>query len=534
MSAKKHIDHARKNMKKLTFILIILIMCFSTTAFAQVAGIDGGVVGDPLIAANTFEYSEVTFITGEAVVMRGTVVIPVIDDTKDSYSTTYSYELQNKASDVLLSKKITYQVDKVKDLSVNQTVSKAKITKLDESYTVGGVSYTLASYLFDKSILYDNTPAVDYYSGNIYSKRVYYKNGDAITNEGKFTIETNTESLVGYKHKWGSHETEVINQNFNFEYSNPAYTGAADSTEPEYKYWSGSATLKMASTDKILYQMQKTDPQNISFRGNYIETKTQENILSYDYNLPTISADTSDDVIRVKDDNEIRLDVVLDNSSKITPKIKDIGGHWAETDVFLLASLGIYDNIPSYYMPDLPISRIDFAKQLTRAITDELDKYDDEAILKKEILLRQRPTADLKVNFDDMDLASKDALYTEYVRENGIMNGIGTSGEYFKPYRSITRAEAVTILIRSLGLENLAPTPPYNTVFSDDNEIQGWSKASIYVSNEIQLVNGYDDGRFRPNKEITKAEAASLINKFISHLKDKITVDYREKVMNRY
>ncbi|MGB3366683.1 MAG: S-layer homology domain-containing protein [Acidaminobacteraceae bacterium] len=521
-------------MKKLTCIIITLIMCFSTASFAVVAGIDGGVVGDPLITANTFEYSEVTFITGQPVLLKGTVVIPDVDTTKESYSTTYSYELQNTDNNILLSKKITYQVDTTKDLNVNQTVLKANITKLDEQYTVDSVSYTLASYLFDKSILYDNTPAVDYYSGNIYSKRVFYKNGDAITNEGKFTIETNTESLVGYKHKWGAHETEVINQNFNFEYPNPAYTGTTDSTEARYKYWSGSATLRMASTDKISFQMQKTDPQNISFRGNYIETKTQENILSYDYNLPTISADTYDDNTRVKDSYEIRLDVVLDNSSKITPKIKDIGGHWAEDNIFLLASIGIYDNIPSYYMPDLPISRIDFAKELTRAITDELDKYDDDALLKKEMLLRQRPTADLKPNFEDIDPASKESLYTEYVRENGIMNGVGFSGEYFRPYRSITREEAVTILIRSLGLVNLAPTPPYKTVFVDDAAIQGWSKASIYVSNEIQLVEGYNDGKFRPSKEITKAEAASLINKFIVHLKDKITVDYREKVMNKY
>lgn len=514
--------------------MIVFVMCFSTASFAQIAGIDGGVVGDPLITSNTFEYSEVTFITGEPVLLKGTVNIPVVDESKDSYSINYSYELQNTEKKIVLSKKITYQVDKTKDTSINQTVLKSKISKLDEKYTVDGVAYNLASYLFDKSILYDNTPAVDYYSGNIYSKRVFYKNGDAITNEGKFTIESNTESLVGYKHKWGAHETEVMNQNFNFEYPNPSYTGAADSTEPKYKYWSGSATLKMASTDKISFQMQNTDPQNISFRGNYIETKTQENILSYDYNLPTISGDTSDDAKRVKDDNNIRLDVVLDNSSKITPKIKDIGGHWAEKDVFLLASLGIYDNIPSYYMPDLPISRIEFAKELTRAITDELDKYDDDATLKKEILLRQRPNAELKANFDDMDVSSKDSLYTEYVREKGIMNGIGSSGEYFKPYRSITRAEAVTILIRSLGLENLAPTPPYKTVFIDDGEIQGWSKASIYVSNEIQLVEGYNDNKFRPSKEITKAEASALINKFITHLKDKITVDYREKVMNRY
>lgn len=519
-------------MKKIISLAVVFILMIQGISFADTAGIDGGILGDPLINANTFEYKEVTFMTGEPIVLTGTVTVPTVDETASKYTKTYTYALQNTDKNMTLSRKITYDITKTKSPNVDQTIMDMQITKLDESYTIGGVAYTLGSYLFDKSALYDNTPAVDYYSGNVYSKRVFYKNGDAVTNEGKLTIESNSESLVGYKHKWGDSETEVIHQNLKFEYPNPSYNGTTD--KERYKYWTASAILKMASTDKVSFELQKTDPLNISFRGNYIQTNTQENILAYTYNLPTSSSSGFDETKRNKGSNEFRTDVVTDNTSKITPKIKDIGGHWAENDIFLLASVGVYDSIPNYYMPDLPISRIEFAKLLTRAITDELNKYDDEATYNKEIILRQRPSYKALENFDDIDPYTKDALYTEYVRQKGIMNGIGVSGEFFKPYRSLTRAEAIAILVRSLGLENLAPNPPYSTGFADDGDIPLWAKDEIYVSNEVNLVTGYEDGTIRPNNEVTKAEAAALINKFITHLKDEITVDYREKVINRY
>lgn len=511
---------------------MLLVLLTLSVTFAEVDGVDGGIAGDPLLKAGTYEYQEVVFITGEPVVLKGVLTIGEVDETLDIYTKTYGYELSNTEKKITLSRKTTYEVKKVKSSTVNQTILTVEISKLDETYTVNGIVYTLGSYLFDKTSLYDNTPAVDYYSGNIYMKRVFYKNGDAITNEGKLTIETNSESLVGYKHKWGALETVVLNQNYNFEYKNPSYNGTTDKNK--MKYWSGSATLKMSKADRISFQLQKTDPQNISFRGNYIETKTRENVLTYDYNMPKISSSGLDETKRNKGSESIRQDVVLDNISKITPKIKDIGGYWAEDSIFLLSSLEIYDKHTDYFMPQLNISRIDFIKEVVRSITDSLNKYDDPAVLNKEMILRARPTYKAKENFIDVDPKSKDGLYTEYVLQNGIVDGVGYTGEYFYPDWGISRAEAVKILINALGLDTLAPTPPYSTGYKDDDKIPLWAKDAIYVSNEIGLVSGYSDGYFRPESRITKAEAAVLINKFIEHMKDNITVDYREKIMSKY
>ena len=66
-------------------------------------------------------------------------------------------------------------------------------------------------------MLEDNTPAVDFYSGSIYAKRVYYKNGTVRANAGKVTVESDTETLVGYKHRWGNSETQIIKENITGE-----------------------------------------------------------------------------------------------------------------------------------------------------------------------------------------------------------------------------------------------------------------------------------------------------------------------------
>lgn len=526
----------KRSRIKVFISLIFLLSIFlfhSSYSFAELAGHFGGITGDPLLKSGVYEYEEITFVTGEAVLLKGTITIPSVDETKESYTMSYTYEAQNIDKNIVLSRKVTYEVVNKYDKNLKQTVQSIKIIKFDENYTVDGDKYNLGSYIYDESKLIDNTPAVDYYSGNIYSKRVFYKNGDNVINFGKFTIESNTESYVGYKHKWGLMETMILNQHFEFEYPNPNYDSTNSSSIKNLK-WTGDSTLKISSNEKLDFYLNKTDPQNISFRKNYVETKSEINVLGYEVNLPKKDNENFLDSERLNIVNAIRRDVILNSTSKIAPKIKDIGGNWAEDNIFLLASLGIYDRVPNYFMANLPISRIEFAKEITRAITDELNYLDDDEKLKQELILRQRPNSEKTNNFLDIDNNTKESFYTSYVKEKGIMNGIGISGEYFKPYRTLTRAQAITMMIRALGLSELSPIKPYTTKFKDDDSIPLWAKDYIYVANEIGLVTGYPDGNIRANSEVTKAEASALLVNFIKHLKDNITSDYREKVMNMY
>ena len=88
-----------------------------------------------------------------------------------------------------------------------------------------------------------------------------------------------------------------------------------------------------------------------------------------------------------------------------------------------------------------------------------------------------------------------------------------TKGEYingypdgtFKGGNSITRAEFVTILVRFLDGPRDGDLP-----FSD---VKGhWAEQYITTAVQAGWIDGYPDGTFQPDKEISRAEAMKIIN----------------------
>lgn len=88
----------------------------------------------------------------------------------------------------------------------------------------------------------------------------------------------------------------------------------------------------------------------------------------------------------------------------------------------------------------------------------------------------------------------------------GIVNGYedGT----FRPNNAITRAEFAAIASRFANV-------PYDgeEMFSDIAD--HWAKDNINEAAIVGWINGYEDGTFRPNKNITRAEAMTLINRVL-------------------
>lgn len=501
-------------MKRKILILLVIIVLFSNVVFADIVSYEGGVIGDPTMDDGVYEYSEYFFLTGEPILLTGTVEIEDIPD-RDNYNIDYSFELSNQDENITFERDISYSVTNKKDPDASQTIYKADISDIDESITVDGVNYNLGSYLFDRSKLIDNTPAVDYYSGNLYFKKVYYINGDSVTNEGKIIHEMNSLTDIGYDHYWGDSETLVI------EHKISAEVPSAD----DIINWNGYITTKNSSTDKRRFKYNETEPQNISFRGSYVKSNTMENIVQCTYDLPTVSDDSVDEYDRVDDEKNITKDVITNYESLISPKIKDIGGHWAEKEIFLLRSLGIFNNSNEYFAPDSQMNRMMFGK----AIANSLANLEDGDLTDQ--IIRNRNQNDDEELFIDIEKDDPDYKYVEFLKNRKIMQG---EYGYFKPYRPVTRAEAVKTMVNALGLEYLAPMPPYRTKFTDDKKIPKWAKDSVYVANEIGLVSGYPDGSFRPDKYLNKADATALIMAFIRHIKDNITIDYREKIINKY
>ena len=98
----------------------------------------------------------------------------------------------------------------------------------------------------------------------------------------------------------------------------------------------------------------------------------------------------------------------------------------------------------------------------------------------------------------------------------GLVNGYDTGN--FGPDDAITRAEFATIAARFSSVEYTGEDK-----FPD---IKGhWAADSINKAVETGWINGYDNGTFRPDNSITRAEAMTLINRILYRIVDKNNLD---------
>ena len=95
----------------------------------------------------------------------------------------------------------------------------------------------------------------------------------------------------------------------------------------------------------------------------------------------------------------------------------------------------------------------------------------------------------------------------------GIIKGY-TDGS-FQPNKSITRAELATIIARFAKLDVNTKT------FSD---ITGhWAQKNIELAAGNGWINGYEDGTFRPNNNITRAETFAMINRVLDRQTESVS-----------
>ncbi|WP_281889283.1 S-layer homology domain-containing protein [Paenibacillus sp. YYML68] len=77
----------------------------------------------------------------------------------------------------------------------------------------------------------------------------------------------------------------------------------------------------------------------------------------------------------------------------------------------------------------------------------------------------------------------------------------------FRPEKSVTRAEFITMLTRSLGL---VPDKSGAVGFTDVQPDQ-WFAGAVSIAVKEKLVNGYEDNTFRPEQRISRQEMVQLM-----------------------
>lgn len=113
-----------------------------------------------------------------------------------------------------------------------------------------------------------------------------------------------------------------------------------------------------------------------------------------------------------------------------------------------------------------------------------------------------------------------DVKDTPYETAVTTLNGLGIMEGYpdgtFQLEKTITRAEFSTLIARALGLENAAQGSSGDTLFKDVDRTH-WASGYVNLAVSNGIVKGYPDKTFRPEKEVSYAEAITMIVRMLGY-----------------
>ncbi|MBU0552409.1 phosphodiester glycosidase family protein [Myxococcota bacterium] len=173
------------------------------------------------------------------------------------------------------------------------------------------------------------------------------------------------------------------------------------------------------------------------------------------------------------------------------PRFIDVpSGHWAEAAAEALYQEGITQGCqqsPLAFCPDCGVTRAAAALFLARALG-----LPDGGVGR----------------FEDVGPETMGAEAIGALAAAGLSNGCSQDPPRFCPLSLLSRAEAVTLIVRAAGFDLIAPTGQ----FSDVGQAE-WYAPYVETALDACLVSGCGDGRFCPHDHITRAELAVVLSR---------------------
>lgn len=120
-------------------------------------------------------------------------------------------------------------------------------------------------------------------------------------------------------------------------------------------------------------------------------------------------------------------------------------------------------------------------------------------------VLRVTPFADTS-----MDFWAAEPVYMNVTL--GLVTGYPNNT--FQPEKGITRAELVTLLVRSLGIPQHTLDVFGTTEVFTDVKTSHWAAKFIAYGSAVKYIMGYPDGTFKPNKVLSRAEGVTLLARY--------------------
>ncbi len=143
-----------------------------------------------------------------------------------------------------------------------------------------------------------------------------------------------------------------------------------------------------------------------------------------------------------------------------------------------------------YFLPDKNISRAEFASVMALSMGVDVSQYSGSS-------------------FTDVKATAWYAPVVAWVKEAGLMAGDGTK---FRPSDPISRQEMCVVLSNALQTH----VEPSAQVFTDDASIASWAKDAVYECYALGLMAGTGDGKFTPQGNTQRSQAAVVFTRFAS------------------
>lgn len=179
--------------------------------------------------------------------------------------------------------------------------------------------------------------------------------------------------------------------------------------------------------------------------------------------------------------------------------------HWAYQSIKFLTEVGVVVGYPDgTYKPDIPVTRAEFASMAIKALGQE------DANVTQDIHF-----SDVKPDFWAYNIIKK-AVYFDLIPD--------AKDTDFRPYDSVTRAEAITIAVNALTTSQISEQRAQDIIaksYEDYTQMPAWFLISAAKAQllDLVIVMPGNEGKLESDRPANRAEIAALLYKMMQEAK---------------
>lgn len=187
-----------------------------------------------------------------------------------------------------------------------------------------------------------------------------------------------------------------------------------------------------------------------------------------------------------------------------SPAFTDTTKHWAKDNIDFVASRDLISGTSATtFAPNTAITRADFLMALGRLSGADVSIYKTSS-------------------FTDVKSTDTAMPYIEWAVKNKIISGYGNGK--FGSNDSITREQMAVMMVnyaKATGYK--LPVSKQSITFADDAKISAYAKDAVKAIQQTGVINGKDNNRFDPQGNATRAEASTILRRFVELVIDEGT-----------